>query len=263
MSTGIALTGASAPAPASGTGGGPVASYRPRAQLQKAVLRLYDAKPGEGGTGALGAERAAIPFQFNPKEVSITKSAKWERKTAKGSKKAGPPEFSGAEPCKLTLEMFFDASGKHDDSVLKAVEMLFSCCVPTDESIAQKKASPPLVELHWGAVKSFPAFVSQVSAKYTLFSADGMPIRALCSISLDEMPTKAGKTNPTSGGLSVNRAHTVVAGDSLASIAYAEYSDPTMWRALAVYNRIDDPLRLAAGSSLLLPPSEELLVARG
>ena len=38
---------------------------------------------------------------------------------------------------------------------------------------------------------------------------------------------------------------TVVAGDTLASIAYAEYGDPTMWRPLAAFNGIDDPLRLA------------------
>jgi nucleoid-associated protein YgaU len=40
---------------------------------------------------------------------------------------------------------------------------------------------------------------------------------------------------------------TVVAGDSLASIAYREYGDPTMWRPLAAFNGIDDPLRAAAG----------------
>ena len=256
--TAIALSGAKAPAMTS-SGDGPVASYRPAAQMHKAALRLYDAKAGEGGTGGFGAQRGTIAFQFNPKEVTIAKSAKWERKPAKGSKKAGPPEFTGADPCKLTLEMFFDASGKHDSSVLDVVEQLFACCVPTDESVAQKKPSPPLVELHWGAVKSFPAFVTQVSAKYTLFSGDGMPIRAVCSVSLEEMPTKAGKTNPTSGALSVNRMHTVIAGDSLASLAYREYDDPTLWRALAAYNGVDDPLRLAAGTSVLLPPVEELV----
>ena len=39
--------------------------------------------------------------------------------------------------------------------------------------------------------------------------------------------------------------HTVTAGDSLASLAYREYGDPALWRALARYNGIDDPIRVA------------------
>ena len=49
----------------------------------------------------------------------------------------------------MTLEMFFDATAAQDGSVVKAVELLMSCLVPTEESIAQKKPSPPLVVLLW------------------------------------------------------------------------------------------------------------------
>src|SRR3954451_20051863 len=138
-----------------------------RPQMEKAVLSLCEPKPSGGFAGAA---MDTIPFQFNPKEVTIAKTAKWERKPAKGAKKAGPPEFTGAEPCKLTMEMFFDASGTQDGSVVEAVERLFECCLPTEESRGKNKPSPPLVVLHWGSVTSFPAFVTQVSAKYTRFS---------------------------------------------------------------------------------------------
>ena len=181
----------------SSAGGGGVSAPSPsgdtsRPQMEKAALKLYDATP----SGLGGRTRTRIPFQFNPKEVTIQKAAKWERKTAKGAKKAGPPEFSGSEPCKLTLEMFFDATGKQDGSVVEAVEQLFSCTVPTEESAGQKKPSPPLVVLHWGAITSFPAFVTSVSAKYTLFTADGLPIRALCSVALEEMPSEPAQAEP-------------------------------------------------------------------
>jgi nucleoid-associated protein YgaU len=244
----------------SSAGGGGVAAPSPsgdtsRPQMEKAVLKLYDPTP-EGGSP--GGERGTVPFQFNPKEVTIAKTAKWERKTAKGAKKAGPPEFSGSEPCKLTMEMFFDATGKQDGSVVEAVEKLFSCTVPTPESASQKKPSPPLVVLHWGAIASFPAFVTSVSAKYTLFTASGLPIRALCSVSLEEMPNEPWRQNPTSGSEWVRRSHTLVLGDTLASVAYAEYGDAASWRSLARYNRIDDPLRCEPGLRLLLPEPEEL-----
>jgi hypothetical protein len=258
MTTAIALQNA-----ASGTlatpGGGGNAS---RQQLEKAALDMYEANPRPGGGCDIGAQCGSIPFQFNPKELSIQKSAKWERKPARGSKTAGPPEFKGADACKLTLELFFDATTKNSGGVVAAVEMLFSCTVPTTQTIGQKKAMPPLVIFHWGRTTSFPGFITQVSAKYTLFSSDGTPIRATCSVSMEEMPPGSPKQNPTSGTIVVHRSHLVIAGDTLASLAYAEYGDPTMWRPLAAFNGIDDPLRVPEGAAILLPPAEELLAGR-
>ena len=68
------------------------AGDKSRPQLEKAALKLYDPTPASGGGGAPGGERGAIPFQFNPKELSLTKSASWKRNSAKGAKSAGPPE---------------------------------------------------------------------------------------------------------------------------------------------------------------------------
>ncbi len=228
-----------------------------QANMQRARLQLYALTPAGAGAKA-GAALDEISFQFNPKEVTVAKTAKWERKTSKGAKTASPPEFSGSEPCKLTLEMFFDATTTQDGAVVQAVEKLFACCVPTEESAGQKKPSPPLVVLQWGNITSFPAFVTSVSAKYTLFASNGTPIRALCSVAMEEMPGDPLRQNPTSGSLDVRRVHRVVAGDTLASVAWTEYGDPTTWRRLAAYNRIDDPLRVRAGTLLLLPSIEEL-----
>jgi nucleoid-associated protein YgaU len=228
-------------------------------QVDHATLELHHTKPAKGGS-RVGDLIDRIPFQFNPKEMTIAKSAKWERKAARGAPTAGPPEFSGAEPCKLTLEMFFDATGKHDGSVVAAVEKLFSCCVPTEQSRGQNKASPPLVVFVWGTITSFPAFVTQVSAKYTLFDSNGTPLRAVCSVSLEEMPGGLPGQNPTSGALAVHRVHRMIAGDNLALLAFKEYGDPNLWRELARYNGIDDPLRVRTGTEMLLPAPEELAV---
>lgn len=227
--------------------------------LTKAVLELYEVKPATGG-GEPGAPYDRIPFQFNPKELSIQKSAKWERKPARGATTAGPPEFTGADACKMTLEIFFDATDTMDGSVVSRVEQLFRCCVPTEQSLTSKKGSPPLAVLHWGKVTTFAAFVTSVQAKYTLFTPDGTPIRATCSVAMEEMPGDPLKQNPTSGALAARAMHTVVAGDSLASIAYREYGDPTMWRPLASFNGIDDPIRLRSGTTVLVPSLDELLV---
>jgi nucleoid-associated protein YgaU len=153
--------------------------------------------------------------------------------------------------------MFFDASDGQGN-VVDAIEDLFRCCVPTDDSVLNKKAAPPLVRLNWGSVVSFPGFITSVQAKYTLFSADGTPIRATCNVSMEEMPGDPLGQNPTSGALHAHTVHTVVAGDSLASIAYHEYGNPAMWRPLAAVNDIDDPIRLRVGVTLILPSAAEL-----
>lgn len=250
--TGIALTSSGKPANLSDS---TVVTASP--SYDHAALQMFEATDAPGGSKC-GATIGSIAFQFNPKEVTISKSAKWERKPVKGAKQAGPPEFSGADPCKLTLEMFFDATLKHPDSVVDAVEKLFSCCVPVEKSRSAKKPMPPLVVFKWGNVTSFPAFVTQVNAKYTRFAANGVPIRAVCSVNLEEMPAEQSKQNPTSGVFSVDRVHTKIAGDTLALVAYQEYADPTLWRALAEYNDVDDPLRIADGTPLMLPPLEDL-----
>jgi nucleoid-associated protein YgaU len=47
--------------------------------------------------------------------------------------------------------------------------------------------------------------------------------------------------------------HVVRDGDSLQSIAYAMYGDPTRWRTIAEANGIDDPLAVRRGRTLSIP----------
>lgn len=227
-------------------------------QLVHAFLEILTPPPS-GTNDAPGAPTGEkIEFQFNPKELTLTKTAKWKREAAKGAKKSGVPEFLGAEPAKMSVEMFLDATRNMDDSVVKAVEKLFSCCVPAAGTTEKQKASPPWVRFHWGAVTGFPAHIKTITAKYTLFTPSGTPVRALCTVQLEEMGGETSGQNPTSGALAARSIHTIVEGDSLASVAYREYGDPTRWRVLAEANDIDDPMRLTVGAALLVPALEEL-----
>jgi hypothetical protein len=237
--------------------GGSAAGANGRPNLQHAYLMVHEPSK-DGSLSAPGALMFQLDFQFNPKELQLAKSASWKREEAKGNKKSSPPQFTGSQPSKLTLELFFDASTKQDSEVVKNVEKLFSLTVPTESSLTSKKASPPWVVFRWGGLTGFLAYVSQVQAKYTLFTATGLPIRATCTVTLEELSGDAPKQNPTSGGLLPHRVHAVVAGDCLQAIAYQEYGAPTLWRAVAELNHVDDPMRLRPGTRLFLPPLEEL-----
>jgi nucleoid-associated protein YgaU len=59
--------------------------------------------------------------------------------------------------------------------------------------------------------------------------------------------------NPTSGGVGGSREWTVKDGDSLASIAYAEYGDSNAWRPIADVNRLTQVRRLRPGTVLEIP----------
>ncbi|MGC5020959.1 LysM peptidoglycan-binding domain-containing protein [Micromonospora sp. DT47] len=227
------------------------------ASLQHAVLELLE-PPAGGGTGQPGrAVLDIIEFQFNPKELSLTKNAKWKREAQRNARKSGPPEFTGSDPSKLSLEMFFDATDSMDEKVVKAVEKLFSCCVPTEKSRQDKKGSPPWVVFRWGGLTSFPAYVSSVTAKYTLFTPSGTPVRALCTVTLEEISGEQSGQNPTSGSVAARDIHVVVAGDTLASVAFRAYGDPALWRRIAQASNIDDPMRLRPGTRLLIPAPDE------
>jgi len=241
---------------AAGTGSTAATSKAARPKLEHAYLELRT--PPQGGGLTPGPPCGRIEFQFNPKELSLTKAAVWKRHNAKGAKSAGPPEYQGPQPSKLTVEMFFDASDTQDTSVVTAVERLFACCVPTSETRQQQRSSPPWVVFHWGGLTGFPAYLSQVQAKYTLFSTSGVPIRALCQVTMEEISGDTPRQNPTSGGLAARRTHRVQAGDTLPRLAWLEYGDPAAWRATAELNGIDDPIRLRAGIELLLPDADEL-----
>jgi nucleoid-associated protein YgaU len=225
-------------------------------QLTHAYLQVRDPPTG-GGTASPGPERGRIEFQFNPRELSLTKSAKWKRDAQRGAKKSGVPEFTGAEPVKLTVEMFFDATDTMDASVVRWVEALFACCTPTEQTRQNRKASPPWVILHWGDLVGFPSVVTTVSTKYTLFTPGGTPVRAVCTVTMEEISGEQPGQNPTSGGLAARDVHVLAVGDTLEAIAYRAYGDPTRWRDLADANGIDDPMRLPPGTALLVPAPEE------
>jgi hypothetical protein len=238
------------------TSAGSTAGSGSRPKMEHAFLELRS-PPADGSLQA-GPAYDRIEVQFNPKELSVGKTVKWSRASQTGSKGSDVPQFSGPEPCKLTLEMFLDASDTQDDSVVQTVEKLFSCCVATPESVEKKKPNPPWVIFHWGSLSGFTGYIASANVKYTLFTPDGLPIRGIATINLEEIPKEQKGQNPTSGALSAHRVHTISAGDTLASIAWREYGDPAMWRALATANRIDDPMRLRAGSALLIPAAEDL-----
>ncbi|MCT9092709.1 LysM peptidoglycan-binding domain-containing protein [Streptomyces sp. ASQP_92] len=226
--------------------------------LSRATLAIHQPPTDLGGS--MGGRIGEVKFQFNPSQVQLGRSANWITTPAISYNRGAPPKFTGAMPASLQLEVFLDASGTpSSNTVQNQVELLLSCCEVTSQSISAKAPSPPWVEFSWGSFSTvqFVAYVTSVNASYTLFSPNGMPLRATCTLALTEVASETKRQNPTSGALSARRVHRTVAGDTLASLAWREYGDATQWRTIAEANEIDDPMRLRPGTELLLPASSE------
>lgn len=217
--------------------------------LQKAMLRVVEGD----------ADVRQLRFAYNPAELSTSKSASWSRPQAQGASTASQPQFTGANPQSVSMELVFDGWDDPMADVSHSVMTLFNWTHPPQGSTGNLQ-HPPLLRFEWGSsrvLQGFKGFLKSVSAKYTLFKPDGTPIRATCQITLEEVPQDPSGQNPTSGARESRRSRLLDQGDSLQSVAWREYGDPNLWRALAEFNEIDDPLRVAAGTQILVPSLAE------
>jgi nucleoid-associated protein YgaU len=153
--------------------------------------------------------------------------------------------------------MFLDAS--EGGQVKSTVDKLLAAVLPARGTDDKQKPVAPYVALGWGKVTYVPcAVVNSVSAKYTRFDVNGQAIRAVVTVTLQEVFPGLVRQNPTSSALGAQSTHLVLAGDCLASVATAEYGAPANWRAIANANDIDDPFRVRPGRRLVIPAPTEL-----
>jgi nucleoid-associated protein YgaU len=100
----------------------------------------------------------------------------------------------------------------------------------------------------------FKCVVESVRQRYTLFSPQGVPLRATLTVSLKEYKTLAeqiAEINAQSANHS--NTHVVQTGETLAQISAAVYNDPTQWRAIADQNNLLNPMVLQPGQILDIP----------
>lgn len=212
-----------------------------------------------------------VPLMLNPKSLVIRRQSQWHPpqnrspnagQPSSGSRGQstgtvpvghGPLQYRGSQPGSLTMVVWFDQSFEPDGDITDDIDTLQNWTCPT-ERVTSAAGNPPRVTFTWGGLH-FVGHIQTLSVTYKLFGVTGQPVRAEVSITITENPPPVTGTNPTSGGISGRRVHVMSAGDTLASVAYAEYRNPALWRALAEANGIDDPLRVAPGTTILVPPA--------
>ena len=190
-----------------------------------------------------------IQCAFNPETYSVSKTNIWTYKPNQ-SKDYPKPEFGGGMPMVYTMQLLLDVSLQGSDQSIK------------DQANALMKAmhgggSPPkFVTFSWGSTQLPKAAPLSISIQYAMFHPNGDPMRAFVDLELaqaDDSSPPGQAQNPTTRGTAGLRSHIVQDGDSLQSIAYESYGDPTRWRVIAEANGVDDPLRIERGTALGIP----------
>jgi Contractile injection system tube protein/LysM domain len=200
-----------------------------------------------------------IVCMFNPTEYSLTQTAKVTFTNAPN--KPGPTaEYGGANALKLGVTLFFDEYELANGDITPKITRLLSWTLPMEKTRGPGgKPTSPLVAFIWGnaQIENFCGYLTSVDVKYKLFSRSGKPLRADVTIALEGANPDYELTNPTSHATDTTQTHTLVEGETLQAVAYIELGKPAFWRAIADMNGIDDPLRVAPGSVLLIPTSAD------
>ena len=146
------------------------------------------------------------------------------------------------------MELFFDTYEQRED-VRRHTNRIYELL-----DVDPKSHRPPVVKFAWGGF-SFRCMVERVSGRFTLFLDSGVPVRATLTVSFKQYvdPAESPKAPKTESSDHV-KTYIVKLGDSLSSIAAAEYGDPTAWRPIAAGNAIDNPRLLEPGRRIVIPP---------
>lgn len=96
--------------------------------------------------------------------------------------------------------------------------------------------------------------MESIKQKFTLFSPEGVPLRATLTVSLREYKTLNDQLEQLQlSSPDRTHVHVLQQGDTLASVSTRYYDKPSQWRSVARDNGIDDARRIDSGNFLRVP----------
>jgi len=189
---------------------------------------------------------SAFKVLYNPNTYSVGKANQIAEAAVPGLN-APILQFVHGNARTLDMELFFDSYEEQTD-VSKETDKIYKLLL-----IDRDTHAPPICQIAWGSF-TMQAVLDHVSGKFTLFLADGTPVRATLSVTFKVYidVDKLVRVEPTHSA-DHRKMRVVKSADRIDIIANDEYGDPGKWRPIAEGNNMDDPEDLVPGQVLIIP----------
>lgn len=194
-----------------------------------------------------------IDVLFNPTEYSHEISNTYDEKKLPGLRNP-VLRFVNGDLQTLSMDLFFDTWTDGSRQDVSRITKRISNILQIDSQIHE----PSEVEFSWGAL-IFKAYIVSISQRFTMFNADGTPVRATLSVTFKQFEgIKEQLQKSKLNSADKTKTRVLTADDSLWALAEREYGDASQWRLIARANRISNPLQIDNGTVLILPPLDEV-----
>jgi Contractile injection system tube protein len=198
-----------------------------------------------------------LTVMFNPEEYTVNRDNNFAQIAIPG-RRAPLLQFVHGNAQTLDMELVIDtveahvASSRRLNEAGDDVRPLVASLVGLLD-IDRATHAPPVLRFVWASF-TFTCVLTRAVQKYTMFRADGAPVRAKVSVTFTEITngeTEAKEVKRETADYS--KVHTVVDGDRLPEIAFRQLGSAALWRPIALANRIEDPRALTTGTELIIP----------
>ncbi len=206
-----------------------------------------------------GSAVDSFEVMFNPNTYTQKYDVVYEDRQGQGDT-GSPQVFGKIKPQEYTFEFLFDGTGAVVDKVevQQTVERFLTVTGKHDGEIHR----PLYLKLSWGALLS-KCVLKSAEVTYTLFKADGYPLRAKVKASFSENvedTLRVAEARTSSPDLT--HIHTVEQGEHLSLLAQKYYGDPSRYFQVAQFNNLKNYRQLKQGEVLAFPPIKELEESR-
>ena len=112
---------------------------------------------------------------------------------------------------------------------------------------------PPYITLSWGKSSYFvECILKNLNYNFKMFTREGIPIRATVDLTFEEIVTEKTKKAVVKNQAAA-KTYITKKGETLYEIADSQYRDSNKWKIIATANEIDNPFKVPAGITLVLP----------
>ncbi|MBL7731671.1 MAG: hypothetical protein JNM88_10875 [Chitinophagaceae bacterium] len=193
---------------------------------------------------------------FNPNKYTLKYEIEQNEKQGAGTSPPAPT-FAKMKPQEMDLEFLLDGTGVTTGEATDVQQKIDEFLKAAYEFKGDEH-KPRYLRIWWGKSFVFDCTLKSADINYTLFKADGTPLRVKINAKFsgfinDELrEKKEDKQSPD-----ITHLVTVPDKERIDYITYKEYKEEEWYIDVAIFNQLDNFRKLKTNSKLIIPPLEQ------